>query len=278
MRSGVRAVLGAWAALAALTVHGAPAFAQSADLVLCDRIAADPNDPDKPADMTGVAVIAKSDIKTAIKFCKSASAHARRAIYQLGRAYAAGGQTGEAIQAYKQAIAKGSSAAMVELGVMYGTGAGVPQDRAQARALFERAAKAGNARAAINLAALGGGTASDPVQSRAIYATAAEGNSPDAQFQLGMMMAEGKGGPKDDTSARAMFEKAAALGNVEAMVWAGAFAELGRGGPQDKERAKSYFSKAAALGNEEAKQRLKNIECPYVLKDKAGKILTHLCP
>lgn len=277
MRSGVRAVLGAFGVVAAALAHAAPAFAQSADLVLCDRIAADPNDPDKPADMTGVAAIAKSDIKTAIKFCKSASPHARRAIYQLGRAYAANGETGEAIQAYKQAIAKGSSAAMVELGVMYGTGAGVPQDRNEARALFERAAKAGNARAAINLAALSGGV-SDPAQSRAIYATAAEGNSPDAQFQLGMMMAEGNGGPKDDTSARAVFEKAAAQGNVEAMVWAGAFAELGRGGPQDKERAKSYFSKAAALGNQEAKQRLKNIECPYVLKDKAGKVLTHLCP
>ena len=93
-----------------------------------------------------------------------------------------------------------------------------------------------------------------------------------------MMMAAGNGGPKDDAGARAMFEKAAAQGNVEAMVWAGAFAEIGRGGPQNKDVAKSYFSKAAALGNEEAKQRLKNIECPYVLKDKAGKIITHLCP
>ena len=277
MRSEVRAVLVVFSVIAAAMVHASPVLAQSADLVLCDRIAADPNDPDKPADVAGVATIAKPDIKTAIKFCKSASPHARRAIYQLGRAYAANGQTGEAIQTYKQAIAKGSSAAMVELGVMVGTGAGVPKDRNEARALFERAAKAGNARAAINLAALNGG-ASDPAQSRAIYATAAAGNSPDAQFQLGMMMADGNGGPKDDTGARAMFEKAAAQGNVEAMVWAGAFAEIGRGGPQDKERAKSYFSKAAALGNQEAKQRLKNIECPYVLKDKAGKIITHLCP
>ena len=32
-----------------------PAHAQSADLVLCDRVAADPSDPDKPADVRGTA-------------------------------------------------------------------------------------------------------------------------------------------------------------------------------------------------------------------------------
>ena len=46
---------------------------------------------------------------------------------------------------------------MVELGVMFGTGTGVPQDDGQARALFERAAEAGNPRGVTNLAALTGG-------------------------------------------------------------------------------------------------------------------------
>ena len=73
------------------------AYAQSADLVLCDRVAADPADPDKPADAKGVADIAASDIATAIKFCKSAANSSRRAMYQLGRAYAANRQTAEAI-------------------------------------------------------------------------------------------------------------------------------------------------------------------------------------
>ena len=39
---------------------------------------------------------------------------------------------------------------MVELGVMYATGAGVPADPAQARTLLERAAEAGNPRAVAN--------------------------------------------------------------------------------------------------------------------------------
>ena len=75
------------------------AYAQSADLVLCDRIAADPSDPDKPADVKGTLEIAPSDIPTAIKFCKTTSASLRRALYELGRACAANRQMPEAIGA-----------------------------------------------------------------------------------------------------------------------------------------------------------------------------------
>ncbi|MFZ0846730.1 MAG: sel1 repeat family protein, partial [Pseudolabrys sp.] len=135
-------------------LHYSPAQAQSADLVLCDRLAADPYDPDKPADIKGTATVAASDIATALKFCKIAAAGSRRAMYQLGRAYAANRQMPEAIGAYRKAADKGSTSAMVELGVLYGTGAGVAKDPAEARKLFERAAAAGNPRAATNLAAL----------------------------------------------------------------------------------------------------------------------------
>lgn len=120
------------------------AQAQSADLVLCDRVAADPSDPDKPADVKGVAEIAASDIATAVRFCKQAAPSSRRAMFALGRAYAANRQTGDAIAAWRKAADKGSSAAMVELGVAYATGAGVAKDEAQARKLFEKAAQAGN--------------------------------------------------------------------------------------------------------------------------------------
>ena len=170
-----------------------PARAQSADLVLCDRIAADPADPDKPRDVQGTREIAPADIATAIKFCKVAAASSRRALYQLGRAYAANQQMSEAISAYRKAADKGSTSAMVELGVLYGNGTGVAKDQAQARTLFERAADAGNPRGITNLAALsgGGGPPADPVRARAMLAKSAETNSAEAQYQLGMMMADG---------------------------------------------------------------------------------------
>ena len=100
-----------------------------------------PSDPDKPADVKGVPDIAASDIATAIKYCRIAAKSSRRAMYQLGRAYAANRQMAEAIAAWRKAADKGSTSAMVELGVLYGTGAGVARDEAQARKLFERAAR-----------------------------------------------------------------------------------------------------------------------------------------
>jgi TPR repeat protein len=252
------------------------AHAQSADLVLCDRLAADPADPDKPADVKGATEIAVADVATAIKFCRVAANASRRALYQLGRAYAANQQIPEAIAAWRKAADKGSTSAMVELGVLYGNGAGVAKDEAQARKLFERAAAAGNPRGISNLAALGGGASADPVQTRSLLAKAGETN-PEAQYQLGLMIADGVGGPKDDVTARALFGKAAAQNHPGALERMGAFTQEGRGGDKDATAAKAYYEKAAALGNEDAKAALKRLECPYVLKDKRGNVVTNLC-
>lgn len=269
---------GGSAVLLALLLGGATtdARAQSADLVLCDRIAADPADPDKPSDVKGAAEIAPGDVATAVKYCRIAAAGSRRAMYALGRAYAAGGQTADALAAYRRAADKGSSSAMVELGVAYATGAGLPKDEAKARQLLERAAAAGNPRGISNLAALGGGGASDPVKTRALLAKGAESNA-EAQYQLGLMLADGIGGPKDDAGARALFEKAAGQGHPGALMQMGAFAQAGRGGPRDSDAAKAYYEKAAALGNADAKAALKRNDCPYVLKDKRGNMVTNLC-
>ena len=255
------------------------AQAQSADQVLCDRIAADPSDPDKPAEVKGVAEIAASDIATAIKFCKRASPASRRALYELGRAYAANRQMTEATDAYRRAVDKGSTAAMVELGLLLANGSVGAKDETQARSLFARAAQAGNPRGAVNLAALSGdgGSASDPAEARAMLAKAAETNSAEAQFELGLMMANGVGGPKDDVAARGLFEKAAAQDHVGALDWMGNFSETGRGGPEDRNAAKSYYEKAAALGNDDAKAALERLKCPLVMKTKKGEVFTHLC-
>ncbi|QOG23123.1 sel1 repeat family protein [Bradyrhizobium sp. SEMIA] len=266
--------------LAILLTLAAPlaAHAQSADLVLCDRVAADPSDPDKPADVKGVTDIAPSDIATAIRFCKQAASSSRRAMFALGRAYAANRQTNEAIAAWRKAAEKGSSAAMVELGVAYGTGAGVAKDEAQARKLFEKAAQSGNPRGVSNLAALGGstGTPADPAQARALLGKAAETNA-EAQYQLGLMLASGNGGEKDDVAARALFEKAAAQNHPGALERMGAFAQEGRGGPKDKDAAKAYYERAAALGDEDAKKALERLRCPYAIKNKQGQLVTTLC-
>jgi TPR repeat protein len=263
--------------LAAIAAASTGAHAQSADLVLCDRLAADPADPDKPADSKGVSEVAPADIATAIKYCKNAAGTSRRALYQLGRAYAANRQMPEAIAAWRKASDKGSSSAMVELGVLYGTGAGVARDEAQARKLFERAAEAGNPRGVSNLAALsGGGAASDPARSRELLEKAAATN-PEAQYQLGLMLADGTGGAKDEAGARNLFEKAAAQNHPGALERMGAFTEEGRGGPKDSTAAKAYYERAAALGDADAKKALDRLRCPYAIKDKRGNLVSTLC-
>jgi TPR repeat protein len=255
-----------------------PVKAQSADLVLCDRLTADPADPDKPADVKGTPDVAPADIATAIKYCKTAGNSSRRAMYELGRAYAANKQMPEAMAAWRKAADKGSTSAMVELGVLYGTGAGVPKDEDHARKLFERAAQAGNPRGVTNLAALSGGGAAptDPARARELLGKAAETN-PEAQYQLGLMLANGTGGTQDDAGARSLFEKAAAQNHPGALEEMGEFAEEGRGGPKDKSAAKAYYERAAALGDENAKKALKRMECPYAIKDKRGNLVTNLC-
>jgi uncharacterized protein len=273
-------VLSACALALAISSFHMAAHAQSAEVVLCDRVAADPADPDKPADVRGMREIEPSDVTTAVKFCQVASKSSRRAMYQLGRAYAANRQMPEAIAAWRKAADKGSTSAMVELGVLYATGSGsVTKDPAQARSMFERAADAGNPRGVANLAALshaGGGAPSDPVKTRAVLTRAADSNA-EAQYQLGLMLADGIGGPKDDVGARALFDKAAAQGHAGAMLQMGAFAQGGRGGPKDSDAAKGYFERAAAAGSEEAKAALKKSECSWVVKDKRGNVVTHLC-
>jgi len=263
--------------IAAVLAAPTPVPAQSADLVLCDRLAADPSDPDKPADVKGVAEIAASDIATSVKYCAVAAKSSRRAMYQLGRAHAAAGRITEAIAAWRKAADKGSTAAMVELGVAYGTGTGVAKDEAQARKLLERAAEAGNPRGVSNLIALGGGVSrSDPAQSRELLGRAAATNA-EAQYQLGVMLSEGTGGAKDDAAARAMFEKAAAQNHPAALERMGAFAAEGRGGPKDTDAAKAYYERAIALGDQDAKKALERLRCPYVIKDKRGQVVTNMC-
>ncbi|MGC2827736.1 MAG: hypothetical protein WA322_26490 [Pseudolabrys sp.] len=46
-------------------------------------VGADPSDPDKPADVKGMPEIAQSDVPTAIKFCKIASASVEQAMSML---------------------------------------------------------------------------------------------------------------------------------------------------------------------------------------------------
>ncbi|MBI3700764.1 MAG: sel1 repeat family protein [Afipia sp.] len=262
-------------AAAVITACTVAAHAQSADAVLCDRVAAFPGDPDKPADIRGVASIAPSDIDTAIKFCKQAKG-SRRFAFQLGRAYEANGDTQSAVAAYKNAAKQGSASAMSRLASLDKGGA----QSGETRKMFERAAEGGDPVALNNMAmtyATGDGVPVDYVKARSLFQQAADANNADAMFQLGLMTEQGDGGPKDDVAARALYEKAAARDHIGGLERAGDFNLAGRGGPKNESAAKTYYEKAAALGSEDAKAALNRMKCPFTIKNKTGQRVTDLC-
>jgi TPR repeat protein len=268
--------------IAVATCAGA-AGAQSSDIATCDRLAAYPDDPDKPPGVAGNYEIPADEIATALKACKAAARAAdapRRIWFELGRAHEFSRQPAEAAKAYRKAVEAGSTSAMVGLGGLYAKGAGVKADPAEARKLFEQAATAGSPLGMVNLGSVYGAGIGVPVdfaKARSWFEKAAAANSVDAMFQLGMMTQDGDGGPKDDAAAKAWFEKAAARDHPGALERLGAYAEEGRAGAKDMTAALTYSKKAAALGDEDAQSSLKRLRCPFSLKDKRGKVVGEIC-
>lgn len=89
---------------------------------------------------------------------------------------------------------------------------------------------------------------------------AAEQGHAAAQFNLGLMYAEGQGVSKDSTKAVELFTKAAEQGNVDAQNNLGVMYFVGEGASRDIDKAKQWFEKAAAQGNEEAKGNLEALQ------------------
>jgi TPR repeat protein len=255
----------------------------SSDLATCDRLAAYPEDADKPADIKGPYQITAPDIEAAVKACKAAADAPdapRRIAFELGRAYEFSGRAADAAKAYRRAVDAGSTSAMVGLGALYAKGHGVKKDLAEARRLFERAAAAGDRMGMTNLGSIYGagiGVRVDLAMARAWYAKAAAENSAAAMYQLGLMTQDGDGGPRDDVAAKALFEKAAAFDHAGALERLGAYAEAGRAGPKDAQAAIAFYKKAAALGDKDAAAALKRLRCPFALKNKNGKAAGRIC-
>jgi hypothetical protein len=98
---------------------------------------------------------------------------------------------------------------------------------------------------------------------RGDYATAlrewrplAEKGSAAAQYNLGLMHANGWGVPQDSVQARQWYEKAAAQGDASAQTTLGGLYETGMGVPQDYVQARQWWEKAAVQGEVSAQFNL----------------------
>jgi TPR repeat protein len=138
------------------------------------------------------------------------------ALIELGMRYRDGkglpNDDRKAVECYRQAVARDNTAAMDHLGWMYLNGRGVPKDYAEAMRLFRIAADRGHAQ---------------------------------AQQNLGWMRLNGFGAPTDLQEARELFERAASAGNAGALNNLGEMYACGLSVPRDMDKALEYWRKAA---------------------------------
>ncbi|HSV00621.1 MAG TPA: hypothetical protein VLI91_10985, partial [Roseiarcus sp.] len=83
---------------------------------------------------------------------------------------------------------------------------------------------------------------------------------PDAQYELGARLTEGRGLPKDQPAAARWFERAASLGLAPAQYRLGSMYEKGVGVARDPAAAKRWYLKAAEAGNARAAHNLAVME------------------
>ena len=185
----------------------------------CDRLAGHPDDPD----LHGAGVIFESiDVTAAEPACRAAHDERpdeRRYLFELGRVLRKKGAFAAAIPLYRQAVDKGSTAALLGLGLMYENGdEGVELDYEKAASLYRQAIDGGSTMAFGYLADLyNQGNLGDPDPAKAIelYRKGADAGDDSALNSLGVLYQWGRGVPKDAKEAEALFRRAMASSHAD---------------------------------------------------------------
>ena len=156
----------------------------------------------------------------------------------------------------------GDGSAASALGNMYYQGQGVAQDFTQAFGWYQKAALKGNVGAEMVLGGMyfkGQGVAKDYGQAFSWYQKAADQGVSSAQGVIGSMYYNGQGAPQDYGEARRWFEKAAIQGDADAQYAVGLIFEKGQGADPDTTIAVEWYKKAAAQGQPDAMGALKRL-------------------
>lgn len=130
---------------------------------------------------------------------------------------------------------------------------------AQALSLWRPLAEQGDARAQYNLGLLyanGWGVERSARAALDWYRKAARQGQADAQYNLGLMYARGEGVFRSEREAVMWWQQAAAQGHPEASYNLGVMLAYGRGVGKDVERALRLWRQAAASGHKRARQAL----------------------
>ncbi|MDT3380418.1 caspase family protein [Labrys neptuniae] len=230
----------------------------------CDKMAASPQDMDRPSGVPGVE-FNRIQPRLAVEACRAALAAApedRRVQFQLARALDVAGSDAEARDLLTKAAAAGSVSAMSDLALMLETGEGGPMDLPRAVALFDQAAAAGNISAMRNIAIEfenGTGRPRDAVQAAQWYRKAADTGDPQAMGFLAVLYLQGTGVPKNAGEARQWIDKLVETEHTQTMLRVG-YVLLGQtGAVKDFATARKLFQRAAELGDGDGNVMLGNM-------------------
>lgn len=160
----------------------------------------------------------------------------------------------EAVQYwYNNAKQKGEVRAMVELGLIYQYGKGVPKDPKYALKLYEAAASQQYGEAAFHSGLMyyhGEGVKQDYEQALKWFSQGVVNDYAPCFLFLGMMYKKGEGVKQDFREAMNWLQKAAAKGNAGAMTRIGDFYKTGDGVAQNISEAIKWYEKSIQSGND----------------------------
>ena len=146
-------------------------------------------------------------------------------------------------------------------------------DYATALAGFQNYAAQGNAAAQFNLGLMyanGEGVPKDDAEAVRWYRLAAEQGDAAAQFNRGFMYANGEGVPEDDAEAVRWYRLAAAQGNAAAQSNLGLMYANGEGVPEDDVTAYAWLNIAAAQGQSSANEGKEHV-AKYMTQSQVAK-------
>jgi TPR repeat protein len=240
------------AGAAGLLLLAAPA--RAADPVAdCDRLAAHPEDPTRPAGLPG-QYLNRIPVTEASEACEAALAAAPdepRLIFQLSRVRERQGEMAEALRLLREAVARDHATAMVVLASYHEQGlAGLTPDDSEVGRLLGAAAARGHpsAQAAFAMALARGlaGFPRDPAEAMRLARAVADTGSAHGLTVLAAFLRHGIGTFPDPVRAAVLFRQAADLDHPGALASLGQFSELGLGGmPRDEGEAVRFYRQAA---------------------------------
>ena len=165
------------------------------------------------------------------------------------------GQDPDPLTELRRQAEQGDAEAQNNLGLMYYTGRGVPQDYQEAGSWFRKAAEQGFAEAQYflgNIYAEGLGVPRNYQEAESWFRKVAEQGFARAQHYLGRMYTEGWGVPQDYQEAVSWYRKSAEQGFAFAQYYLGLMYVKGEGVPQDDVQAHKWLNLAASRTKENA--------------------------